>query len=165
MCLLRLKPQDIPASPALLKATLTLYLGANIAVSLIGSSVVEALIFGTLGTLLEIAFTIAALYVRGCPARITQTLTALVGTGILTSIPACLLRYWFSVLQARDLDPELAVNVWILVFVWRLFIIAHILRHALNTRLIFGFLIAVGYVFVLFQCLVLMQLALGPPGA
>jgi hypothetical protein len=165
MCLLRLRPQDIPASPVLLAVTLVSYLGANVAVSLLDTALVEALVLVVLGTLLGIVLTVAALYLRRHAERITQTLTALLGTGVVMSVPAYALRRWFSLLQAQDLRSELAVHLWILVFIWNLLIMAHILRHALSTRFVFGFFIAVGYVFVLFRFLVAVQPLFSQAGA
>ena len=164
MCLLRLRPQDIPASPALLATTLAVYLSANVAVSLIRSTLVEALILVSIDTLLGVAFIFVALHLRHYPERLTQTLTALLGTGVVMSIPAYALHRWFSLLQARDLESELAVNLWVLLFVWNLLVMAHILRHALNTRFIFGFFITVGYVLVLFRFMGVIQSLFGQTG-
>ena len=55
---------------------------------------------------------------------------------------------------------NLAGHCWIALFVWELFIAAHILRHALDMRLIAGFFIAIAYVFFEFQVMYVAHRAL-----
>jgi hypothetical protein len=38
--------------------------------------------------------------------------------------------------------------LWLAVFGWNLLIMAHILRHAINSNLVIGFMLAVAFVFI-----------------
>ena len=145
MCTFRLAPQDVPASTVLLGVASV----ANVLLSTLinqmkiplGSSVLVAL----LEILVLFGLTSALLFVMSRAARIIQTLTALMGTGTLIGA---------LVLIVLIIFPTLPQPVRMAIFLWNLFVMAHILRHALDTRFIIGFFIAIGYAIFLIQLVV-----------
>ena len=52
------------------------------------------------------------------------------------------------------LFPALPQPARVVIFLWNLFVMAHILRHALDTRFIIGFFISFGYAVFLIQLVV-----------
>ena len=67
--------------------------------------------------------------------RLTQTLTALVGTGTMLGLIALPL---VQILTREQVSEELVFLVsmlWLLLFGWSLLVVAHIMRHALSVSL------------------------------
>ncbi len=153
VCTLRLAPQDIPHSTALLCVTS----GANLLLSTVinqlnlsfGSSVLVAL----LEIVVLFGLTIALLFSFSRTQRAVQTLTALMGAGALIGA---------LVLALLLLFPALPQPARLAIFMWNLLIMAHILRHALETRFIVGFFIAMGYAIFLLQLVVFIDQMLRP---
>jgi hypothetical protein len=87
-----------------------------------------------------IGMTVALLYAFARSARIVQTLTALLGASAIIGLVVAIL---VAVLPAL---PDL---LRIAIFVWNMFVIAHILRHALDTWFALGCLIAFAYALAL----------------
>lgn len=162
ICLLRVRPQDLPASRVLFNLTLSCYIAANILINLLGLAPGEAVVLGVAVSLLVLLITKTILQIKGVAERFAQTATAMLGTGVLLSIPAFALRYWFYVLEQTKTKSDLAGIIWILFFIWNLFIMAHILRHALDIRLLKGFLISAGYVVIIFQITIALHRLLSP---
>ena len=159
VCLLRTRPQDIPASHPLYLLLLGLYTAANLLVQLFGASGLEALSSSLIESALLVAFTRGLLGLRGLQVRAMQTLTALLGTGVVMTPPALALRIWFVRLDHAQAHSELANVLWIGFFVWNLFVTAHVLRHALEVRLFVGFSLALSYVMILLMTVVALHQA------
>lgn len=140
LCLLRANPQDLPSSNRLLGVALAAHLAANLLTGLGETGLENALIAGVMDTLLLVALTHTGLMVRDLRQRTRQTLTALAGSGALLAVLA-----WVVVTAAGTVTAQAWV-VWLPFLFWFLAVYGHILRHAFNTSVGFGLLLATGYV-------------------
>ena len=158
ICTLRVAPQDIPASTALLSVTSIL----NIAVSIVINQITlpasspaagSAVLAASIEFLMLCGLTSAVLYGLDKTARIVQTLTALMGSGVIIGT---------GVLLALALLPQLPEFLRLTIFLWNLLVMAHILRHALNIHFAIAFCVAVGYAIVLVELIMLVARLLQP---
>ena len=140
LCLLRANPQDLPSSNRLLGVALVAHFAANLLTGLGETGLENALIAGAMDTLLLVALTHTGLMVRDLRARTRQTLTALAGSGALLAVLA-----WIVVTAAETVTAQ-AWIVWLPFLFWFLAVYGHILRHAFNTSVGVGLLLATGYV-------------------
>jgi hypothetical protein len=143
--LLRRGPREVPASGALLIALAVLYFAASIATARLGFgpalAVVRALI--DIGTLLG-AFS-ALLALRGCVHRVLQTLTALLGSGlVLYTAAILLLAALHAAAAAPGFAPLLKLAV-LLVDLWGVVVVGHIVRDALDVPLLTGLAVSLSY--------------------
>lgn len=143
LCLLRAKPQDLPASALLTGTTLAAYFLTGLLISLGRQSPGLALLAALADSAVLALLTHTVLLLRKHPERLAQTLSALAGTGAVTQLIA-----W----------PLLATPALLVLLVWSLAINAHILRHALEVRLGPAILISAGFLLVA----VTVALALSP---
>jgi putative effector of murein hydrolase LrgA (UPF0299 family) len=142
ICMLRAAPQDLPASPLLLRLALFGYLFAGLLALVPNEGPVRAtgMVAVDLAVMLVLLF--AVLQWRGHPARFNQAACALLGTGALLGLlllPVLLLAH------AGEALAGLAFPLWLALFVWGLTVTGHILRHALDLTLAGGVLGAVLY--------------------
>jgi len=84
-------------------------------------------------------------------ARLTQTLTALAGTGTLLGLCALPVIQLLSSGQATGQPSLLASMLWLLLFGWNLVVVAHIMRHALSVNFPVATGIAMLYTLVAIQ--------------
>lgn len=151
ICLLRKRPQDVPASEDLLKLTLLTYAGSGllaILLSLQQAGVGTALLLTLADVALLAALTYAVLYMLGYLARFTQTLTALAGVGTLLQLIATPLGLWYQRSLVADGAAAMPALLWLLLLIWSIAVTAHILRHAFSVSYGFGVLYALGYLMV-----------------
>lgn len=144
LCLLRRAPQDLPASQSLLVVVLVvnalvgIVLGiqtwAGIGVALAATALDIAILLGLLRV---------ALQVRGVLPRFTQSATALLGAGTLFSLLAMPLQ---PLLDAPE-DIEAGALLYLLLLVWVQLVYGHVLRHALNLKLVSGVALSLVYTF------------------
>jgi len=151
ICLLRAAPQDIPASPALAMAALGAYLGSGTTLMLADSAPLTALAQVALDAAVLAVVTTVLLNLRRHPLRLTQTYTALVGSGTLLNLIA--LPITLGLLSARGAGGEggLFVMLWLVLLVWSLVVTGHIYRHALDIPLPAGIIIAMGYLMLILE--------------
>ena len=135
ICLLRVGPQDLPASQSALTLSLLAYAATSIALSVLTHSFENNVLYGLADTLTLAAFTYFLLTVRQLPQRFTQTLSALAVTGAIIGLFALPLI----------LIPNVTPLPLLLITVWNLAVTGHILRHALNVSLPMGILASMGY--------------------
>jgi hypothetical protein len=138
-------PEDLPASGFLLFATLFGYVVISVATILFYSNGVAdllgqvtldlALLFGYSGLLL--------LIYRKMP-RFQQTMTALLGTGILLATIALPLVVWLQ-LATSDTAASIPALLMYLVVLWSISVMGHIMQRALDIPFIGGVVIAVAY--------------------
>jgi len=133
-------PQDLPAAMPLLLLTLL----ADIAVGMIGGSrffgnPLTALLANLVDALVVFGMTWLLLSVHNRQPRLLQTLTALYGLGALFSL-AMLLPQGL----ALGGGGPLAMLLMLALLVWAQVAMGHVLRHALDTGLGTGILLAVG---------------------
>lgn len=133
----RLRPQDLPRSNLLLVVTAA----ANVGISLAISAVLDMpAINASVEMCVLVGMTVALLYAFSRSARIVQTLTALLGASAVIGLVVAILIVAI---------PNLPFAVRIAIFMWNMFVIAHVLRHALDTVFVLGCLIAFAYALTL----------------
>jgi hypothetical protein len=135
MCLLRTGPQDLPATQSVITLSLLAYTATSIVLSVTTQSFGSAVLYGLADTLTLAVLTYTLLMVRRLPQRLTQTLSALAGTGVVIGLFA------LPLVLIQNVPPLLLL----LITVWSLTVTGHILRHALNVSLPMGILASMGY--------------------
>ncbi len=161
ICLLRAGPQDLPASRELLGLSMASYTLASFLLSLPGYSLVAAGQLALMDASLVVVFAATVLYFTGKMARLTQTLTALFGTGTLLGLIALPVIQLLASGQAGQ-PSLLAGMLWLLLFGWNLLVVAHIMRHALSVNFPAATGIAILYTLVAMQIInMLFPMSLG----
>ncbi len=138
ICRLRLKPQDLPHSNALLGVTLLAYTILSVLLSLLQFSAQEALLSALVDTCLLVILISSLLFFTNHSTRITQTLTALAGTNCILGIISFPLMLWFGFSEGGMSIPILLL---LTLIVWNMFIYAHIIHHALTVPFFVGALL------------------------
>jgi hypothetical protein len=146
LCLLRRKPQDLPASAALLAVVLVAGLLGGVLLSV---SAGAALLAGVGQTLLDFLLMLGVLHLAlkftDKLPRFLQTATALVGAdtlvGIVALVPVGLAG------PGLDDSPRLLLAglLFMALVAWSVVITAHILRHAFDIKLMQGAIAAVAF--------------------
>ena len=142
VCLLRSGPQDLPYSPALMRATLAALLALQAAIGLATGSAGSTIVVRLGVTLLLLAgVTPWLLGLRGLHNRTAQTLLAQAGAGLLFSLamlPAALalLPHMIEREGGGAASPEamLPALAMLVLFVWKLRVDASIWGHALDLQ-------------------------------
>ena len=138
MLRLRGGPQYLPASWPLMILIVMAYLVQNLITGQqLEDDLAAAKSLVAIG--LQIFVLVGVLYWRRCLERFPQTLSALAGVGIVFNTIT-----WFLLSQSDPAtnQPVLAMS-WFAVFIWSLFVDAHIYRNALSVPLAMGMLITV----------------------
>ncbi len=144
ICLLRARPQDLPASTFLLSITVPAYVTVNMILALSHVGIFNAISLAVLDVAVLALFVHLALQTRGYEMRFTQVLTALVGTGTflgMLAIPLLILQ----TSQTPGSNGGLVTFLWLVWIVWNLLVLGHILRHALSTSMAVGLFVGFGY--------------------
>lgn len=156
--LLRGRPQDLPASPALAWLAALAAAGTALLIRLpnvdlgrnLASAFGEVLLFG--------AMVWGVLRLRGFPARWLQTITPLyAGVAVQNLVVFPVLLAGGISLETGELGP--ASLVLVAVGIWFLALMAHVLRHALELGLGVSLLITLACLFTL----AIVMLVLFPP--
>lgn len=134
LCLLRAKPQDLPASGLLPGAALAAYFLAGLMIALTQQSAGPAVLAALADSAVLALLTHTVLLLRKRPERLPQTLSALAGAGAVIQLIAWPLLTSPALLAA--------------LLIWSLAINAHILRHALEVRLGLAIFASVGFLLV-----------------
>ncbi len=145
ICRLKTGPQEVPASAPFTVVLLLAYTLISILVSLNLLALDYSIFASLLETTLTVALTLGILQIRRLENRSMQTLSALAGTGIVISVIELPIIYWLGLARATGMDTGLPGIFMLLLLVWSLMIMAHILRHALNTHFFIGFLLSLFY--------------------
>jgi hypothetical protein len=138
MLRLRGGPQTLPASWSLVIVLLTAYVVQNL---ITGQQLEDdnAAAKSLVAICLQVSVLTGLLYWRHNLERFPQTLSALTGVGIVfNTITWALL----SQSDPASNQPALAL-IWFGVFIWSLFVDAHIYRHSLSVSLSMGMLVTV----------------------
>ena len=146
MCLLRLGPQDLPASPFLLGVSVAAYVGLGVLVTALHYPFLTAVAISVTGTLIFGLLAYALLSVRGVAGRFFQTGAALAGTGAVLEAVALPLVALLEAGGSADAGSgagsgagpgagAILVIPWLAFLVWSWVVGGHILRHALSVRL------------------------------
>ena len=138
--LLRLRggPQNLPASWPLMILLLAAYLVQNL---ITGQQLEDpnAAAKSLLAVCLQICVLTGLLFWRKHIERFTQTMSALAAVGIFFNIITWVLLSFSDPTQNQ---PLLAL-VWFAIFIWSLFVDAHIYRNSLSVPLAMGMLVPV----------------------
>ena len=144
ICLIRAAPQELPCSWELLGLTVIAGLGSSYAAIWTYAPAPNALPQLLVGLVFTLGFTYGILVFRGLKIRFIQTASALLGTDAIITVITLPLLY--------AAGSSVAQNAYILsaitgLGIWNLFVMGHILRHALSLPLPGGILVALGYIF------------------
>ncbi len=138
MLRLRGGPQNMPASWPLMIFLVTAYLVQNLVT---GQQLEDenAAAKALVAMCLQIVVLVGLLFWRRRTERFAQTLSALAGVGLVFNTIT-----WVLLMQSDPTlnQPVLALT-WFSVFIWSLFVDAHIYRSALSVTLALGMLITV----------------------
>lgn len=146
ICLFRRGPQDVPASVWLLRAVLALYLVLGIVLlTLDGGPVWRSVAKALIDLALLGGITWGALSWRRYQARFAQTMTALLGTGVILSVIALPVVRWLYLSTTAGGPDPLAAMIWFALLLWSLAVMGHVMRHALQGTFALGMLFAVTY--------------------
>lgn len=143
-------PQDLPYSIPLLRGLLCAMVGLQLLVMFALRERIDAPERIVLSLLLTLALPWAVLRMRGMQARYVQTLSALVGTGILFSLALAPLLWLVHDLPLPTPDtPATPLQGVVSLFglglvAWKLAVDGHIWRHALGWPMVGGVLVAFG---------------------
>jgi hypothetical protein len=100
---------------------------------------------------LLVIFVWSLLFLQHKTARINQTLSALAGSGSLMGVIALPLLLIIGPGTVTEPVPVLLVSLWLLLLLWNLFVMAHIIRHALSSSFAIGFGISLLYALLSMQ--------------
>ncbi len=146
LCLLRRAPQDLPPSREILALVVVAgMLGSMLLAMSAGERAMIGLLQGTLDIILLLAVLHVILRLQEKSARLVQTATALIAVDTLIGLIA-LLPLTLAV-RADDQGNLIALAglLFLVLVVWGVLVSAHILRHALEIRLIQGVFLAIAY--------------------
>lgn len=163
LCLFRRAPQDLPFRPPLalvcVLATVLVELFTNQQIGESMGLVVPAVLTSAIFVVLAPR---AVLRLAGHEARYWQTLLALAGSGLLFAAAAAPLRIAIGPIDPAILQGTVAPPPGYMLIaglgLWRLMVIGHIWRHALQIRLPVGVLVGLG-LFMLETALIVMLFA------
>jgi len=143
ICRLRLGPEQLPKSAILLKVVLLVYVLISTVASLSQFSFQEAVLIGIVETSLLVSLIGSLLYFTHHLGRLTQTLTALAGTGSLLSILSLPVIFWLYQVELNHGDPSFPILLIIGLVLWNLLVYAHIISRALSVPFWAGFMLTV----------------------
>lgn len=147
MCRLKVPPQDLPASPVLLVLTIAAYAATSLLAAAVHLTLDKALLAALLDAGLLGVLSYLVLWIRMLTPRWHQTMTALAGTGALIAVAMLPFIFWQA--SATTTETSFLPTVALLGFmIWDMFIIGHILRHALNVPLLLGGTLAAVYIYI-----------------
>jgi len=151
LCLLRKGPQDLPVSGFFLGLSLGCYALVSLLVASPSFGVMDAARLALVDTGMLAVFVVLLLYLQSKTERINQTLSALAGSGSLMGLFALPLVLLVDPGQPAEQVPALLGGVWLSLLIWNLFVMGHIMRHALSSSFAIGLGAAVLYALVSMQ--------------
>ncbi|MDX8126986.1 hypothetical protein QLH52_06815 [Methylomonas sp. OY6] len=151
ICIMRKGPQDVPASPWLMRLMFIPYLLVNLLILLLDSDWSHALLQIATETVLMIGFCYPLLYFSGKTARFPQTLTALLGSDVVISL--CAIP---AVASLYTQISQVAYIAMIALMGWHWLVNGNIFRHALDRPLMFGLALAFLYILISTQVMTLL---------
>jgi len=147
IAILKMGPEDLPASRFLLGLVTAIYLVSGAAsVALYTNDAGEAVLQLAVDLGLTVAFFGAIVVLYGKRPRLLQTMTALLGTGALLSIAALPFTAWMRLLEITGHAgvgvPALGIYF---VVLWSISVTGHIVHRALGIPFLGGLIIGVTY--------------------
>ena len=153
ICLLRMKPQDLPSSATLLALVLFTHTVMGVAVAALNLRFGQALAVGVVDTALLCGLTTALLMLRTRRERTVQTLTALAGAVTVIGCLAYPVNLWLHDAHQAGRPAPVLVLLLLAVLGWSLTVSAHILRHALSAPFYLGLLASIAFYWISFKVL------------
>ncbi|MCP5151030.1 MAG: hypothetical protein H6983_06760 [Ectothiorhodospiraceae bacterium] len=141
--LLRMRPQDLPASGLLLAIALLAHTVTGIAVSMMSLPLGQSIAAALTDTALLVVLTATLLLAHGHRARMAQTLTALAGAGAVVGLVALPVTAWLHATTPVGGPPGAAAVALLALIGWSIAVVGHVLRHALSAPLFVGLAVAV----------------------
>ena len=148
ICLLRQGPQDVPAAAVLFWLLLIMGFLLDLFMAVTFFEFSRALLVVSINTAALFGVVILLLLILGFANRIIQTLSTLIGTGLVFGfirLPMILLA------KLMPQSVGMFGFVEVIILVWSLVVIAHILRHALSIELLLAGVLAFGYFMLSYQ--------------
>ena len=144
---LRRGPQDIPYSPILLASVCAVVLVLHAALAAIFDTQGDSLFLSVLALAVDLGFLYFILSLRGHASRFVQTATTLVACTIVFTLLVVPITLMVGV-PPKTPDQVTALQglmgmVALAVFVWKLVVDAHVLRHALSIPFFAGMGVAI----------------------
>ncbi len=161
ICLLRAKPQDVPAYNVLLVLTLaaTLVSGVPLLMDSVGG-IGPAFMIGVLDASLIMLLLYGGLYLVRLRQRLLQTATAIFGSGVFINLLSLPVQLLLDTSSDQSTEQLLGAALYLFLLGWSLVILGNILRHAFDMQLNSGVLVALAY-FMLINMLVQLLLFIG----
>jgi hypothetical protein len=134
-------PQDVPASPLVLRLLVPVYVAVNYLILFLNGAVSSAILQIVADFTMIVLFCWPLLYFSGKPYRFPQTLAAMIGTDTIIS--------FFALPAIATLNThanDLARFSMFILVLWHWLVSGHILRHALDRSLFFGLGLALLYI-------------------
>ena len=153
ICLLRVKPQDLPSSSILLALVLFAHVLIGVIVSAVNLRFDQALAASIVDTALLCGLTSALLAVNRLRERTVQTLTALAGAGSVIGFLAWPLNISLHNAHAANEPSPVLVALLLAMLGWSLAVSGHILRHALSAPYYLGLLVSAVFYWISVQIL------------
>ncbi|MBI3776168.1 MAG: hypothetical protein HY273_11560 [Gammaproteobacteria bacterium] len=150
LCLLRANPQDLPLSVALELITLATYTALSYVLALSSTTPGTALLAALVDVGMLVGLAYAGLWILDLKNRLTKLITALAGSGTIWQLVALPVMSLLIGSSDKTPDSTLAAFGYLLLLAlvaWAIFIIGHILRHALNMKFFFALGVALLYVY------------------
>ncbi len=151
ICLFRRGPQDLPASGFFLGIIFAISILISFLLNLINLPIQHTALAVMINVLIVVSITWLILKLYNKPMRFVQTLTAQMGAGIIISVVATPVIVMLAYAEDHNINMTAPVMLWFGLFIWELAVTAHILRHALSTTFIQGFLMSILYPLIYFQ--------------
>jgi len=129
LCQLQRGPQDLPATPALLRQTILLCFFSGVLVFSVSLSLPDALLRASVSLAVSLLLWPIVLHASGRQHRLLQTLTAVLGCAALMNFLLWPLLWLLDSLgEKAALLPLLALGLAL----WSLVVNGHILRHTMD---------------------------------
>lgn len=148
ICLLRKGPQDVPSASVLLGVLFVFGFVVDMFMAINFVDLQSALLLVLSNMLVLFAVVIGLLVVFRYSNRIVQTITTLIGTGIIFSFLRIPLMFIFKALPD---NAGMFGLLEIFILIWSLVVVAHILRHALSTEFFVAGMLSFGYFMVSYR--------------
>ena len=148
MCLLKRRPQDVPASRELLLLTVAIYFLLDLLLAKLDENITSVLAAALADTLFLLVFTLVLLLLCRKASRWTQTVTALAGTGVVFAVllmPAVIALSGPEAMTA--MQQALSILLY-LVLIWYVGVLGHIFRHAMSSSFALGIFVSMVYLLI-----------------
>lgn len=151
ICFLQRGPQDLPASGSFLRTLLITLAVAGFFINRLFIPTHKALLAVGLNLAVLIIITQLLLRLHKKTARITQTLSAMAGTGLVLALIGLPVFSMLALAEQQDQTASIGSILWLALFAWEVAVTAHILRHATEVTYGQGVLMALLYPLAYFQ--------------